>query len=127
MGIVGLTGEQTLSLPREMQVLQRANRVLGTSHLGEQSFHGSSQGCRSPRVAYSEKQDRRPGFPRLCELLLKVYSGLLCQSSTSLRLNTLQTSLDIEWKETGSLRGSQNSGNYRSSVNVPLGLGALPD
>jgi len=67
-----------------MQVLQGANQVLGTSHLREQSFHGPSQGHGSPRVAYSGKQDGRLGFSRLRELLLKVHSGLLCQSLTPL-------------------------------------------
>ena len=39
-----------------MRVLQGANRVLRTSHIGERSFHGSSQGRGSPRVAYSRNK-----------------------------------------------------------------------
>jgi len=35
-------------------------------------------------MAYSREQDGRLGFPRLHELLLEVYSGLFCQSSTPL-------------------------------------------
>ena len=87
-----------------MRVLQGADRVLRTSHLGKQSLHGSGQGCGSPRVAYSGKQNGRPGFPGLCQLLLQVHLGFLCQSLTPLRLNMLQTSLDMEWKGAGSLR-----------------------
>jgi len=77
-------------------------------------------------VAYSEKQDECPDIPRLCELLPKVHSGLLCQSSTPLRLNMLRTSLDVEWKGTGGLRGPQNGSDHCSGVNVPSGLGVLP-
>jgi len=35
-------------------------------------------------MAYSGEQDGRPSFPRLCELLLEVHSGLFYQSSTPL-------------------------------------------
>jgi len=35
-------------------------------------------------MAYFKEQDRRPGFPRLHELLPEVHSGLFCQSSTPL-------------------------------------------
>ena len=97
-GATGPTRTQTFPPPGEMRVLQGADRVLGTSHLRKQSFHGSGQGCRSLRVAYSGKQDGRPGFPGLRQLLLKVYPGFLCQSSIPLQLNTLRTSLDVEWK-----------------------------
>ena len=31
-------------------------------------------------MAYSGEQDGCPGFPRLCELLPEVHSGLFCQS-----------------------------------------------
>jgi len=74
-----------------------------TRHLGERGFHGSGQGRGSPRVAHSGKQNRRPGFPRLRQLLLKVYLRFLCQSLTPLRLNALRTSLDVEWKGTDGL------------------------
>jgi len=84
MGVISLEGEQTLPLIREVQVLQTVDRVLGSGHLKEQSFHRSGQSRRSLRMAYSGEQDGRPGFPRLRELLLKVHSGLFCQSSTPL-------------------------------------------
>ena len=84
MGVTSLEGEQTLPLTGEVQVLQAADRVPGSGHLGERSFHGSGQSCRSPRIAYSGEQDGRPGFPRLCELLPEVHLGLFCQSSTLL-------------------------------------------
>jgi len=125
MGTTDLVGKQTFPLAREIQVLQGANRVLGSSHLGEWSFHGSGQGHRSPRVVYSGKQDGRPGFPRLCKLLLKVHSRLLHHSSTPLWPDTLWTSLDVEWKRKDGLWGPQNSGNHCSNVNVPSGLKSL--
>jgi len=77
------------SLPREVRVPQGADRVLRTSHLGKRSLYRSGQGCGSLRVAYSGKQDGRPGFPGLRQLLPQVHLGFLCQSSTPLRLNTL--------------------------------------
>jgi len=60
-----------------MRILQGVNQVLGTSHLGKQSFHGSGQGRRSPRVVYFRKQDRRPSLFGLHKLLLKVYLKFL--------------------------------------------------
>jgi len=42
MGVTSLEGEQTLPLPREVRVLQAIDQVLGSGHLGERSFHGSS-------------------------------------------------------------------------------------
>ena len=83
-GVTSPEGEQTLPPPREVRVLQAMDQVLGSGHLGEQSFHGSGQSRRSLRMAYSREQDGRPGFPRLRELLLEVHSGLFCQSSTPL-------------------------------------------
>ena len=71
-----------------MRILQGANQVLRTSHIGERSFHGFGQGCRSLRVAYSGKQDGRPDFPGLRQLLPKVHLGFLYQSSTPLRLSS---------------------------------------
>jgi len=70
MGATGLTGQQALSPSGEMRVFQGANRVLGTSYLGESGFYGSGQGRRSLRVAHSREQNRCPGVPRLHELLL---------------------------------------------------------
>jgi len=110
-----------------MWVLQGANWVLMSSHLKKWSFHGSSQGRRSLRVAYSRKQDGCPGVPRLCKLLLKVHLRLLCHSLILLWPNTLWTSLDMEWKRADGLRGPQNSGDHHFGVNIPSGLGALPD
>ena len=77
MGAIGPTGTQTFPPPGEMQVLQGANQVLRTSHLRKRSFHGSGQGCGSPRVAYSGKQDGCPGFSGLRQLLPKVHPGFL--------------------------------------------------
>ena len=127
MGVIGLAGEQTLSPPREVRVLQGVDWVLGFGHLGERSLYRSSQGCRSLRVAHSKEQDGRSDLPRLYKLLLKVHSELLYQSSTPLWLNMLQTSLDMEWKGTGSLWRPQNSGDHCSSVSVSSGIRPLPD
>ena len=78
-------------------------------------------------MAHSREQDRRLGLPRLHELLPKVHSGLLCQSSTPLQLNMLRTSLDMKWKGIGGLQRPQNSGNHYSSISVSSGIGPLPD
>ena len=84
MSVTGLEGEQALPPAREVQVLQATDRVLGSGHLGERSFHGSGQSHRSLKMAYSGEQDGRPGFPRLRELLPEVHLELFCQSSTPL-------------------------------------------
>jgi len=122
MGTTDLIGKQTFPSPREMWILQGANQVLGTSHFREWSFHGSSQGYRSLRVAYSRKQDRCPGFPRLRKLLPEVHSRLLCHSSTLLWPDMLWTSLNMKQKRADGLQGPQNSGDHCFSVNVSLGL-----
>jgi len=76
-------------------------------------------------MAYSGEQDGRSGLLRFCEFLPKVHLGLLCQSSTSLRLNTLRIGLDVKRKGAGSLQRPQNSGNHCSSVSVSSGIGPL--
>jgi len=78
-------------------------------------------------MAYSGEQDGHSGLLRFCKFLLEVHLGLLCQSSTPLQPNMLQTGLDMEQKGTGGLRRPQNSGNHCSGVSVSSGIGPLLD